>query len=75
MSEIFASYASALSRGALIMSADKPGGAIILLTQAIEFIIQGMSQEQIVALPEVTGEIVAFVQSQVARHEHGKVPS
>ncbi len=75
MSEIFAAYASSLARGSLLMAQEKPGAAIILLTQAIEFIIQGMSQDQIIALPLVTSEVVAFIQSQVARHEQGKIPS
>jgi len=71
----FAAAASGLMQAALIMSRDNPGAAIILLTQAIEFIIQDLSQEQIVALPIVTAEVVAFVQSQVARHGEGKLPS
>jgi len=71
----FATAATYLERVALTMSLDNPGAAIILLTQAIEFIIRDLSQEQIVGLPIVTAEIVALIQLQLARHEEGKLPS
>ena len=71
----FAVAATGLMQAALMMSRDNPVAAIILLTQAIEFIIRDLSQEQIVGLPIVTAEIVALIQLQLARHEEGKLLS
>lgn len=75
LADAFGAYAAHLANAALGISNNDPGSSIVLLTQSIDFIIQGMSQEQILALPTVTSEVVAFIQSQIARHEQGKVPS